>query len=126
MENILKLRETYSSTYQRVWFDTPILRQPNWQHIGLLDETFYSYFEDAIDYMKKHQHSTDMVAFRDYEIAKVERCFTIMKQGIEDKHTHMANFWRFFMTHDARRKTSLLGTFPEYKQWFKECQKATQ
>ena len=124
MENILKLREKYSSTYQRVWFDTPILRHPDWQQIALLDNSFDRYFEDAILYMKQHQHSTDMVAFRDYEIAKVERCFAIMKQGVEDKHKHMANFWRFFITHDARRNTSLLDTFPEYSEWFKQCQKA--
>ena len=126
MENILTLRQKYSSTYQRVWFDTPILRQPIWQHIGLLDESFAHYFEDAIDYMKQHQHSTDMVAFRDYEIAKLQRTFQIMKQGIDDKHIHMANFWRFFRTHDVRRNTDLIATFPEYSQWFDQCQKATQ
>ena len=49
-----------------------------------------------------------------------------MKQVIGDKHKHMANFWRFFKTHDARRNTSLVDTFPEYGQWFKECQEATQ
>ena len=126
MTNILKLREKYSSTYQRVWFDTPILQHPDWQHIALLDDSFNNYFEDAIDYMTQHQHSTDMVAFRDYEIAKVKRCYEIMKQGIGDKHKHMGNFWRFFKTHDARRNTSLVDTFPEYGQWFKECQEATQ
>ena len=125
LENILRLRQKYSSTYQRVWFDTPILRQPIWQHIGLLDESFEPYFEHAIEYMKQHQHSTDMVAFRDFEIAKVQRTFEIMKQGLEDKHTHMANFWRFFRTHDVRRNTDLVTTFPEYRQWFNQCQKAT-
>ena len=76
--------------------------------------------------MKQHQHSTDMVAFRDYEIAKLQRTFQIMKQGIDDKHIHMANFWRFFRTHDVRRNTDLIATFPEYSQWFDQCQKATQ
>ena len=126
MENILLLREKYSSTYQRVWFDTPILRHPTWQHIGLLDESFDVYFKEAIDYMKKHQHSTDMVAFRDFEIAKLQRCYATMKQGLDDKHTHMANFWRFFRTHDARRNTDLINTFPEYKAFFDACQKAVK
>jgi hypothetical protein len=49
-----------------------------------------------------------------------------MRQGIEDKHTHMANFWRFFVAHDVRRNTSLLKTFPEYDHWFKECQQLTK
>jgi hypothetical protein len=126
MENILRLRKEYSNTYQRVWFDTPILRTPTWQHIGLLDQSFDVYFEEAIDYMKTHHHSTDMVAFRDFEIAKLQRCYATMRQGIEDKHTHMANFWRFFVAHDVRRNTSLLKTFPEYDHWFKECQQLTK
>ena len=124
MENILQLREKYSTTYQRVWFDTPILRNPTWQHIGLLDDSFDAYFEEAIHYMKMHHHSTDMVAFRDFEIAKLQRCYATMKQGSDDKHTHMANFWRFFKTHDARRNTDLINTFPEYKAFFYACQKA--
>jgi hypothetical protein len=126
MENILRLRKEYSNTYQRIWFDTPILRTPTWQHIGLLDQSFDVYFEEAIDYMKTHHHSTDMVAFRDFEIAKLQRCYATMRQGIEDKHTHMANFWRFFVAHDVRRNTSLLKTFPEYDHWFKECQQLTK
>jgi len=126
MVHILELREQYSSTYQRVWFDTPILRQPQWQHIGLLDQSFNQYFDEAIEYMREHQHSTDMKAFRDYEIAKLERAYQVMQQGSEDKHTHMANFWRFFRTHDARRSTDLINTFPEYRSFFADCQEATR
>lgn len=126
MVHILELRERYSSTYQRVWFDTPILRQPQWQHIGLLDASFDQYFEEAIAYMREHQHASNMVAFRDFEIIKMERAQQIMMQGIEDKHTHMANFWRFFRTHDARRGTDLINTFPEYRTFFGDCQQATR
>ena len=126
LENILRLREKYSTTYQRVWFDTPILRFPVWQHIGLLDESFNHYFEEAIQFMKDHQHDSDMAGFRDFEIAKLTRTYRIMQQGLENKEQHLANFWRFFRTHDSRRETDLLGVFPEYKDWFKLCQQATK
>ena len=126
MVHILELHEQYSSTYQRVWFDTPILRQPQWQHIGLLDASYNHYFEEAIEYMREHQHNADMVAFRDFEIHKLERAYQVMQQGIEDKHIHMANFWRFFRTHDARRSTDLINTFPEYRSFFANCQEATR
>ena len=126
MVHILELRDKYSSTYQRVWFDTPILRQPTWQHIGLLDQSYNQYFDEAIAYMREHHHNSDMTAFRDYEIVKMERAQQIMMQGIKDKHIHMANFWRFFRTHDARRQTDLINTFPEYRQFFADCQRATQ
>ena len=124
MVHILELRKQYSSTYQRVWFDTPILRQPIWQHIGLLDQSFNYYFEEAIQYMKEHQHSSDMAAFRDYEIAKLERTYEVMQQGIEGRDQQLFNFWKFFRTHDARRDTDMIETFPEYSKFFQECRNA--
>ncbi len=126
LQNILRLREQYSTTYQRVWFDTPILRFPIWQHIGLLDESFNHYFEEAIEFMEQHRHDSDMAGFRDFEIAKLTRTYRIMQQGLDNKEQHLADFWRFFRTHDSRRETDLLGVFPEYKEWFKKCQKATK
>ena len=59
-----------------------------------------------------------------FEIAKLQRTYQIMQQGIEQRETHLSNFWRFFRTHDARRNTDLLKTFPEYENFFKECQNA--
>jgi hypothetical protein len=67
-----------------------------------------------------------MSAFRDYEVEKLKRSYQVMRQGIDDKHLHMADFWRFFRTHDVRRDTDLIETFPEYRSWFAECQQATQ
>ena len=126
LENILRLRAKYSTTYQRVWFDTPILRFPIWQHIGLLDESFNHYFEEAIEFMEEHRHDSDMAGIRDFEIAKLTRTYRIMQQGLDNKEQHLADFWRFFRTHDSRRETDLLGVFPEYKEWFKLCQQATK
>ena len=126
MQYILLLREMYSSTYQRVWFDTPILRFPIWQHIGLLDQNFNHYFEEAIAFMQQHKDNSDMVGFRDFEIAKLQRTYKIMQQGLDNREQHLADFWRFFRTHDSRRETDLLGVFPEYKEWFRECQQATK
>jgi hypothetical protein len=37
---ILGLRKIYSNTYQRIWFDTPVLRQPAWQSLQLLPESY--------------------------------------------------------------------------------------
>jgi organic radical activating enzyme len=40
MEMILNFREMYSETYQRVWFDTPLLRQPAWQSLQILPPAY--------------------------------------------------------------------------------------
>ena len=42
---IRELRQKYSTTYQRVWFDIPLLRQPAWQQITLLPESYQKIHE---------------------------------------------------------------------------------
>jgi hypothetical protein len=39
------LRKIYSKTYQRVWFDTPVLRQPSWQSLQLLPDSYVDQLE---------------------------------------------------------------------------------
>ena len=79
---------------------------------------------EAIHFMEENQHSSDMVAFRDYEIAKLKRTYQVMQQGITDRNKQLANFWKFFASHDVRRDTSIIETFPEYADFFKECRNA--
>jgi hypothetical protein len=45
LEDIQQLRKKHSTTYQRVWFDIPLLRQPAWQQITLLPESYQPYIE---------------------------------------------------------------------------------
>ena len=52
LHKVLDLRKTYSKTYQRVWFDVPLLRQPAWQQITMLPESYQSIHEDNIKYMQ--------------------------------------------------------------------------
>jgi hypothetical protein len=40
LEWILTLRKTFSKTYQRVWFDTPVLRTPSWQSLQILPPAY--------------------------------------------------------------------------------------
>ena len=53
LENILQLRSKHSKTYQRVWFDLPLLRQPAWQQIQLLPESYQEIHKDNIKYMQQ-------------------------------------------------------------------------
>ena len=38
LEQIVYLRKTYSDTYQRVWFDTPLLYTIDWQSLQILPD----------------------------------------------------------------------------------------
>lgn len=124
---IYDLRQRYSKTYQRVWFDTPLLRQPSWQSIQILPPSYVLRMQQIVDYMKQHQETeqTRFKGFKDYEIQRMERDIAWMEKGSELLQDRViinkADFYRFFNEHDKRRGTNFLGTFPEMQDWWNEC-----
>jgi organic radical activating enzyme len=122
MEWILRLRENYSRTYQRVWFDTPVLRQPVWQSLQTLPESYAAKLEQCADWMDT-KVTTGLHGFRDYEVQRLRRDIAWMRQGQKQDNTKaQADFYRFFSEHDRRRGTDFLRTFPEMKSWWTECE----
>lgn len=130
LEGILSLRKRYSQTYQRVWFDTPVLRQPAWQSLQILPISYSMILERAKQYMIGNQETeaTRFHGFKDYEIQRLDRDIAWMRNGQSDVELqrNRADFYRFFSEHDRRRKTDFLSTFPEMGQWWKECRAHAQ
>jgi hypothetical protein len=124
---ILGLRKVYSTTYQRVWFDTPVLRTPSWQSIQLLPESYADQLEGLWAWMLRNSETPEarFHGFKDYEIARLDRDIAWMRAGqqLDNKYTAQckADFYRFFSEHDRRRGTDFLNTFPEMSDWWKEC-----
>jgi organic radical activating enzyme len=125
MEWILHLRRTHSHTYQRVWFDTPVLREPAWQSLQTLPESYAQQLEQARDYMLENltTEANPLHGFKDYEVQRLERDIAWMRsaQG-QDHSVARADFYRFFTEHDQRRGTDFLQTFPEMRAWWAECE----
>jgi organic radical activating enzyme len=125
---ILGLRKIYSKTYQRVWFDTPVLRQPTWQSLQLLPESYVDELETVWAFMLKNieTESTRFQGFKDYEIARLDRDIAWMRDGQQLDPAYInnnkADFYRFFCEHDRRRGTDFLKTFPEMATWWRECE----
>jgi len=122
---ILGLRKTHSHTYQRVWFDTPVLREPAWQSLQILPESYADRLEHTWAWMVAHseQPQDPYHGFKDFEIARLDRDIAWMRQGQQqDNSAHKADFFRFFQEHDRRRGTSFQQTFPEMQSWWKECE----
>jgi organic radical activating enzyme len=125
LEWILDLRRQYSTTYQRVWFDTPVLRQPVWQSLQILPPAYSGIMERVADWMELHRSESgdSMHGFRDFEIQRLRRDIAWMKKGHEQDWTQArADFYRFFSEHDRRRGTDFLATFPEMRQWWADCE----
>ena len=125
LEWILNLRKLYSDTYQRVWFDTPVLREPAWQSLQILPESYAQQLECARDFMLANMVSDNNLlhGFKDYEVQRIERDIAWMREGQhKDNSTAKADFYRFFNEHDRRRETDFLTAFPEMRAWWAECE----
>ena len=124
---ILGLRKIYSTTYQRVWFDTPVLRQPTWQSLQLLPESYVDQLEQLWAWMIRQTERSEepFQGFKDYEIARLDRDIVWMRDGQKLSKEYIdrnkADFYKFFAEHDRRRGTDFLEIFPEMKSWWQEC-----
>ena len=75
LEHILELREKHSNTYQRVWFDTPILREPLWQSPRGMPPAYQHRLQKTVDWMKQFPETAHnrFHGFKDYEIQRLQR-----------------------------------------------------
>jgi hypothetical protein len=127
LEMILDLRDYHSSTYQRVWFDTPILRQPTWQSLQILPPVYAKRLQDIVDWMRENLGVADepFRGFKDYEVQRMQRVLDWMKEGwkLQPEYVKLqrADFYRFFNEHDKRRGTNFLKAFPEMREFWDEC-----
>ena len=125
---ILGLRKIYSKTYQRVWFDTPVLRQPAWQSLQILPESYVEQLEHLWAWMirQAETESTRFHGFKDYEIARLDRDIAWMRDGQRLDPAYLntckADFFKFFSEADRRHGTDFLKTFPEMTAWWRECE----
>jgi organic radical activating enzyme len=128
MAGILQLRQIYSKTYQRVWFDTPVLRTPSWQSLQLLPESYADHLEKVWGWMSTNieTEETRFKGFKDYELHRLDRDIAWMRDGKNLNPVYVAqqkaDFYRFFSEHDRRRNTDFLKTFSEMTSWWKECE----
>ena len=127
LEHILDLRDMHSHTYQRVWFDTPILRQPTWQSLQIMPAVYAHRLQDVVDWMSTNMETEKRPfrGFKDYEVQRLQRVVDWMKEGskLDPDYVIMqrADFYRFFNEHDKRRKTDFVNTFPEMREFWSEC-----
>ena len=121
---ILGLRKVYSTDYQRVWFDTPVLREPAWQSLQILPESYAEKLEWLWAWMVRQIETEEepFKGFKDYELHRLDRDIAWMRSAQSADHSQaQADFHRFFSEHDRRRGTDFLKTFPEMRSWWEEC-----
>lgn len=123
---IYGLRQIYSDTYQRVWFDVPLLTDPAWMSIQNLPEAYQWKLQQTIDWLSGNdEYSCEGFAgFKDYEVLKLQRDLDFMKTTIDDQELikNKVNFHRFYTEYDKRHETDFLDVFPEMSDYWSECE----
>ena len=120
---ILELRAKHSTTYQRVWFDTPLLRSPAWQSLQILPNAYTWKLEQVKAWMEERiliEEQNCFNGFKDYEIQRMNRIIAMMKQQ-NNNETLKADFYKFFSEHDRRHKLKFTDVFPEMETFWDEC-----
>ena len=81
----------------------------------------------ALEFME--QNSVDvhgeLVGFQHFEIDKLKRNIGWLESQTDDSYNKelvMRDFYAFFKEHDRRRGTNFALTFPEYKNFWKQCE----
>ena len=112
---------------QRVWFDIPYLRYPDWMTIQLADEKLLNTIQENIDYMKANvyddsTYSRTYMGFKNYEVLKLERDFAWAREGLnmssEERDKLLIRFYDYFKQYDKRRRFSFVDTFPEMTEYW--------
>jgi len=124
LQGILELRKKHSHDYQRIWFDTPLLREPDWQNIQILPESYQMIHEEAIEWMRENIETRDnrLHCIKDFEIQRMERDLAYMRKGAPDRDRKRADFWKFFKEYDRRHDLNMREVFPEMQQFFDTCE----
>ena len=107
-----------------MWFDTPVLRDPAWQSLQILPESYAEKLEWLWAWMIRQIETEEapFQGFKDYELHRLDRDIAWMRSAqLTDHSQAKANFYRFFNEHDRRRGTDFLKTFPEMRSWWEEC-----
>ena len=125
---ILGLRRTYNGTYQKIWFDTPVLREPAWQSLQILPEAYADRLENLYAWMIRQHERPDapFQGFKDFEIQRLDRDIAWMREGQQLDPVYLkrcrGDFYRFFSEHDRRRGTDFLSAFPDMRAWWQQCE----
>ena len=120
LKHIIELRKKYSipGQPQRIHFDTPYLRYPNYLSIQVLPKEFIKYLDEQIAFAQTNILPT--FGFSTLEVAKLERLKYWMRKPVDQAllNVQLKDFAIYFEEHDRRRNTNFIRIFPELASFY--------
>lgn len=123
----LKLKYRGANSSSRIQLSIPYLRHPMFMAANILPESFIPYVERSLDYMLRNSYHTEdfYQIFSEFEMSQLRRILDWLRQDIDDEVTKAhfrREFYQFFKEYDSRKGTSLIETFPEFKEFLDTIQ----
>lgn len=116
---------TNYSSYRKVRFDTPYLKEPLQYDMHILPKTeFLPYFDDILQFIDDNRDDDDITKFSDIEYEKFRRVrdYFATTQYEESRVLEgRRDFYLWFTEYDRRRGTNFLATFPEMEKFYNDC-----
>jgi len=110
--------------------DTSYLRHPQHQAVKtLMNDKTYDWSQnvwkqaETMYYLQAPYFAKQEAGYGDLEIIKMKRIYDWMRSE-DDKdirNMRMYNFYNYFRSHDERRGTSFVKTFPELEDFYNQC-----
>jgi len=133
LEFVLELRKEFSretqsiaKPFQRIWFDIPLLRKPEWLSIFNASDAQIEELKVTHQWMEQHtdivSYNRTFMGFKPFELDKLERNIQMIadnKYNIEIVEQNKKDFKEFFEEHDKRRQQNFVDTFPELAEWYR-------
>ena len=104
--------------FQRIWFDIPILRYPNWFSIQNAKLKEIDEVKRVLDFMEQavqdENYSHTFEGFKPYEILKLKRDIAVMEEQLNtsDQELNHQNLIKFIEQYDKRRNKNFIDIFP--------------
>ena len=116
LEKVIEWRKEFGS--EAIKFDTPYLKEPPHWMINILTDDFIQYMDDTLQFIKDSEWLSDLEYEKFLRVTDYMKAKTIPEEKIR---AGRRDFYSFFTENDKRLNTSLLKTFPEYKEFYELC-----
>lgn len=113
--------------FQRIFFDIPLLRYPNWLNVQNATPELIKLVEESIKFMEENEQTENygetFEGFKPHEISKLKRNLAIIKEGLSktELENNRRQFYQFIEQYDYRRNVNFLKTFPELDNYLTVC-----
>ena len=128
LEWILDLRADFGQEVNRIQFDLKMLGRPSFQSPQIAPSWLAEHAARVAHWAVTNSGNPYIPdpGFTADELDKIQNLVDFMYAGreldVDYVRAQQADFFRFFHEYDRRKKTNFIKTFPEFRDWWQECQ----